>query len=84
MARLVAVGAGLEAQAGGKVVALRKAPRHTSSEVALEAIREVIPAEPAWGVRKVWAMLKRNGLKVSRRRVHALMRANVTAWASPS
>lgn len=63
-------------RAAAKVVALRKAPRHTSSEVALEAIREVILAEPAWGVRKVWAMLKRNGLKVSRRRVHALMRAN--------
>jgi putative transposase len=59
-----------------KVVALRKAPGHTSSEVALEAIREVLKTEPAWGVRKAWAMLKRNGLKVSRRRVHALMRAN--------
>jgi transposase InsO family protein len=59
-----------------KVVAIRRAPRHTSSEVALSAIREVIKAEPAWGVRKVWATLKRNGLKVSRKRVHALMRAN--------
>jgi transposase InsO family protein len=59
-----------------KVVALRPAPRHTSSEVALAAIREVIAAEPAWGVRKVWATLKRDGLKVSRKRVHALMRAN--------
>lgn len=59
-----------------KVVALRRAPRHTSSEVALAAIREVIEAEPAWGVRKVWATLARNGLKVSRKRVHALMRAN--------
>ena len=28
--------------------------------------------EPAWGVRKVWATLKRKGLKVSRKRVHAL------------
>jgi putative transposase len=59
-----------------KVIALRRTPRHTSSEVALDAIREVIEAEPAWGVRKVWATLKRNGLKVSRKRVHALMRAN--------
>jgi transposase InsO family protein len=59
-----------------KVVAIRAAPRHTSSEVVLAAIREVIQAEPAWGVRKVWATLKRNGLKVSRKRVHALMRAN--------
>jgi transposase InsO family protein len=59
-----------------KVIAIRRAPRHTSSEVALDAIREVIAAEPAWGVRKVWATLKRTGLKVSRKRVHALMRAN--------
>ena len=59
-----------------KVVAIRRAPRHTSSEVALAAIREVIRAEPAWGVRKVWATLQREGLKVSRKRVHALMRAN--------
>jgi putative transposase len=59
-----------------RVIAIRRAPRHTSSEVALDAIREVIKAEPAWGVRKVWATLKRNGLKVSRKRVHALMRAN--------
>jgi hypothetical protein len=59
-----------------RVVALKKAPGHTSSEVALEVIREVLKAEPAWGVRKAWAMLKRNGLKGSRRRVHALMRAN--------
>jgi len=59
-----------------KVVAIRRAPRHTASEVALAAIREVIKAEPAWGVRKVWATLQRKGLKVSRKRVHALMRAN--------
>jgi transposase InsO family protein len=59
-----------------KVVAIRRAPKHTSSEVVLAAIREVIKAEPAWGVRKVWATLKRQGLKVSRKRVHALMRAN--------
>ena len=30
---------------------------------------------PAWGVRKVWATLRRRGVRVSRRRVHALMRA---------
>ena len=67
-----------------KVVTLRKAPKHTASEVALEAIREVIRAEPAWGVRKVWATLKRNGLKVSRKRVHALMRAHGLVLARDS
>ena len=65
-----------KAPPAAKVGAIRRAPRHTSSEVVLTAIREVIKAEPAWGVRKVWATLKRNGLKVSRKRVHALMRAN--------
>jgi transposase InsO family protein len=64
------------ARPAAKVIAIRRAPRHTSSEVALAAIREVIKAEPAWGVRKVWATLQRKGLKVSRKRVHALMRAN--------
>ena len=65
-----------KARPAAKVVTIRRAPRHTSSEVVLAAIRDVIRAEPAWGVRKVWATLKRNGLKVSRKRVHALMRAN--------
>lgn len=59
-----------------KAITVRHAPRYTSSEVALAAIREVIAAERAWGVRKVWATLKRHGLKVSRKRVHALMKAN--------
>lgn len=59
-----------------KVVVIRRAPTHTSSEVVLAAIRDVIDAEPAWGVRKVWATLARKGLKVSRKRVHAIMRAN--------
>lgn len=65
-----------KAKPAAKVVALPWAPRHTSSEVVLAAIWAVIQDEPAWGVRKVWATLKRNGLKVSRKRVHALMRAN--------
>lgn len=67
-----------------KVVALRRPPRYTPSEVVLEAIREVIAAEPAWGVRKVWATLRRNGLVVSRKRVHALMRAHGLVLARDS
>lgn len=58
------------------VVPLPSRPRHTSAEVVLAAIREVIAREPAWGVRKVWATLKRDGLKVSRKRVWALMHAH--------
>ena len=60
------------------VVALSKAPRFTSAEVVLLRIRDVLAREAcaAWAVRKVWATLKREGLKVSRKRVHAIMRAH--------
>lgn len=64
--------------AAPNVVALPKKPRYTSAEVVLLRIREVLAREAcaAWGVRKVWAMLRREGLKVSRKRVHAIMRAH--------
>src|SRR5262245_11288934 len=60
------------------IIALPKRPRFTSAEVVLLRIREVLAREAcaAWGVRKVWATLKREGLKVSRKRVHAIMRAH--------
>jgi putative transposase len=59
-----------------KVVALPTRPGSTSAEAVLAAIRVVIAREPAWGVRKVWATLRRDGLHVSRKRVWALMHAN--------
>lgn len=59
-----------------KVVRLPRRPRHTAADVVLAAIREVIAREPAWGVRKCWATLRRDGLKVSRKRVWAIMRAH--------
>jgi putative transposase len=58
------------------VVRLPVPPRHTPAEEALAAIREVIADQPAWGVRKVWATLRRRGMCISRKRVWALMRAN--------
>ena len=63
---------------GGNVIALPRRPRHTSAEVVLARIREVLARDTsaAWGVRKVWATLRREGLKVSRRRVWAIMRAS--------
>jgi putative transposase len=63
---------------GGQVIALPKAPRHTASDVVLERIREVLARDTAaaWGVRKVWATLRQEGLRVSRKRVHAIMRAH--------
>jgi transposase InsO family protein len=62
----------------GKIVALPRRPRHTSADVVLLRIREVLARDTAtaWGVRKVWATLRREGLRVSRRRVHAIMRAH--------
>ena len=60
------------------VIALPRRPRYTAAEVVLLRIREVLDREActAWGVRKVWATLRREGLKVSRKRVHAIMRAH--------
>jgi putative transposase len=59
-----------------KVLRLPRAPRFTSAEVVLAAIRAILAREAAWGVRKVWATLRQDGLRVSRRRVWALMQAN--------
>jgi putative transposase len=38
-------------------------------------IRALAQAHPAWGVRKVWACLRRDGVCVSQKRVWALMKA---------
>jgi putative transposase len=67
-----------EATSSSNVIALPRRPRHTAAEVVLARIREVLARETAlaWGVRKVWATLRREGLRVSRKRVHALMRAH--------
>lgn len=62
----------------GGVVRLPKPPRCVSAETLLAAIRAALERESslAWGVRKVWATLRREGMRTSRRRVHALMRAH--------
>lgn len=57
------------------VVRLPRRPNVASAEQVLVAARKIIQEHPAWGVRKVWAMLRReHGLKVSRKRVWTLMR----------
>lgn len=53
-----------------------KPGRGLDAAVLLEAIRRVVDDNPAWGVRKVWATLRRQGLRVGARRVWALMKAN--------
>jgi putative transposase len=45
------------------------------AEELMSAIREIVAEQPAWGVRKVWATLRRREKLVSLRRVHVLMRA---------
>ena len=56
------------------IVSLPRKPTWSSSEEVLVGIRKVIADNPAWGVRKVWATLRRKGLQVSRKRVYAIMR----------
>lgn len=52
----------------------RQGPWATACE--LEAgIRRVVESHLGWGVRKVWATLRREGMKVSRKRVWAMMKA---------
>lgn len=51
-------------------------PTIAPTEVVLAAIREVVRDNPGWGVRKVWAVLKRRGLHVGRKRVWSIMKAN--------
>lgn len=47
---------------------------HVTVEALRPAIERIVREHPAWGVRKVWAMLRREDLRVSQRRVWALMR----------
>jgi putative transposase len=54
----------------------RSRPGPWATAEALEAgIRALTAAEPAWGVRKVWARLRRDGIVASRKRVWAMMHA---------
>jgi transposase InsO family protein len=61
-------------------------PGYSSADEVLAAIREVISREgaQAWGVRMVWATLKREGRRVSRKRVWAIMRAHGLVLARDS
>jgi transposase InsO family protein len=46
-----------------------------SDATLVEKIQEVVAEFPAWGVRKVWAYMKRGGIIVSRKRVWQRMKA---------
>jgi hypothetical protein len=45
------------------VAKLPARPAGTTAAELLAAIRAVVAREPAWGVRKVWATLRREGLR---------------------
>lgn len=49
--------------------------RCTPVAVLEPRIRKIVAENPAWGVRKVWATLRREGHRVSHKRVWALMRS---------
>ena len=53
-----------------------------SDATRIEKIQRVVAAFPAWGVRKVWAYLRRLGTVVSRERVWKRMKA-LGLWSPP-
>lgn len=61
-----------------EVVRLPTRPRYSSADAVLAAIQAVLAGEDAaaWGVRKVWARLRQQGMRVGRKRVYALMKAH--------
>lgn len=54
----------------------RQTARRADAESIVAAIRVIVAEHRAWGVRKVWATLRRDGLRVGYRRVWALMKHN--------
>lgn len=50
-------------------------PRGVPTEDVKEAIKEVVKENPGWGVRKVWATLRRTERRASYKRIYALMKA---------
>jgi len=51
------------------------APRGVRTADLLGALRKLAAEHPAWGYRKLWATLRRDGMQVAQRRVHALCKA---------
>lgn len=66
------------ARRSADVIRLPTRPRYSSAEAVLAAIRAVLAGEDAaaWGVRKVWARLRQQGMRVGKKRVYALMKAH--------
>jgi len=56
-------------------VAAKKPPWATTGELR-EAIHALVADNPAWGVRKIWAALRRQGLRASLKRIWSIMKAD--------
>lgn len=67
-----AAGSG-DTDSGGRAPRPERQGRWASAAELEPAIRELTAKHPSWGVRKIWASLRRRGLVVSRRRTWALM-----------
>lgn len=71
--------AGPDEQKDGSVRAQtgpQRPKRWPTTEELREGIHEVVNENPAWGVRKVWAVLRRRGLRSGRQRVWSIMNAD--------
>ena len=51
-----------------------RSPRGSSVAQVEPRIRDLAQSHPAWGVRKIWACLRREGLVISHRRLWTLMK----------
>jgi putative transposase len=50
-------------------------PQGVSTTVLLDKLRQLAAEHPAWGYRKLWAVLRRDGVRVAQRRVYAVCKA---------
>jgi putative transposase len=51
-------------------------PKWATTEELRQAIHAIVEEHPAWGVRKVWATLRRQGQRAGHKRVWAIMKAD--------
>lgn len=65
-----------EAGTASPATRVTRLPRYATAAIALVAIQAVLKDNPAWGVRKAWAALRRRDICISRKRVWALMHAH--------
>lgn len=67
---------GVSVSVPGTVCDLQRRGTWATTEELRVAIHEVVREHSAWGVRKVWATLRRRGLRAGQKRVWAIMKAD--------